>query len=365
MTAAPYPENESERLKALQNYNILDTLPEQAYDEIAHCASLICDTPVALITLIDHDRQWFKAKVGLATPETSREYSFCAHTILKPGEVMIVNDASHDNRFASNPLVTGEPHIRFYAGAPLIAPTGEALGSVCVIDRIPRELTPRQIEMLQALSRQVINQLELRQSIRQLEQIVLEQEQHTHQLKDYQQTLENALVKMEEQSLRDGLTDVYNRRAFQIHLRDEFNNASQFHRHLALLMLDIDHFKEYNDQFGHPAGDTVLQMVAKVLQENSREHDFVARYGGEEFAIILLNTTREMALVIGERFRRSIQQASWLLRSVTISIGIATLAAAMTSSDELLIQADKALYHAKESGRNRISYLQNSNHIHP
>jgi len=159
---APLPENEVQRLAALRQYEILDTLDETSYDDITRLAAYICDTPIAVISLVDEDRQWFKSHHGLAASETPRDVAFCAHAILQPGEVMEVPNATGDMRFAENPLVTGDLGIRFYAGAPLVIPTGEAIGTICVIDHKPRELTPAQIEALRALSRQVVAQLELR-----------------------------------------------------------------------------------------------------------------------------------------------------------------------------------------------------------
>src|SRR6185295_4780100 len=144
MTAAPVPPHESERLGALQRYEVLDTEPEQRFDDLTLLASHICETPIALITLVDAERQWFKSRVGLTTTQTPRAISFCGHAILKD-DVMVVPDVSADPRFADNPLVTGEPHARFYAGAPLVSPGGQALGTLCVIDRVPRDLTPGQL----------------------------------------------------------------------------------------------------------------------------------------------------------------------------------------------------------------------------
>jgi GAF domain-containing protein len=161
------PANEQQRLATLRGYEILDTEPEAAFDDLTLLASYVCQTPVALISLIDADRQWFKSKVGVSVTETSRDIAFCASAILQAG-VFIVPDASLDERFAENPLVVSDPKIRFYAGATLMT-DGKALGTLCVVDRIPRELSPEQLESLRALSRQVLAQLELRRNLIRLE----------------------------------------------------------------------------------------------------------------------------------------------------------------------------------------------------
>ncbi|MGH9744670.1 MAG: response regulator [Candidatus Acidiferrales bacterium] len=170
---APLPENEAARLETLQRYDILDTLPEQEFDDLSRLAALICGTPIALVSLIDTDRQWFKAKVGIDDSETPRDVAFCAHAILEPG-VMVVRDAFEDERFRTNPLVTGEPKVRFYAGAPLLTREGHALGTLCVVDHVPRELSVEQLEALRALSRLVVNEFELRRSVTDLSQAMRE-----------------------------------------------------------------------------------------------------------------------------------------------------------------------------------------------
>jgi signal transduction histidine kinase len=172
---APLPNNETQRLKVLDGYQILDTLPEEAFDDLTLLASSICNTPIALISLVDEKRQWFKSRVGLDATETPRELAFCAHAILSPSEPLIVSNALEDERFATNPLVLLDPKIRFYAGVPLVTPDRFPLGTLCVIDRVPRQLTSQQIAALQALGRQVLTQLELRLNLAKLEHTVTRQ----------------------------------------------------------------------------------------------------------------------------------------------------------------------------------------------
>jgi len=161
--------DEAARLAALTRYRILDTAPERGFDDLTHLASQICGTPIALITLIDADRQWFKSRVGVSLAETSRSIAFCSHAILHR-ELFTIPDTLEDERFRDNPLVKGEPKVRFYAGAPLITPDGHALGTLCVADRVPRSLSPEQIEALLALKRQVEAQLELRLHLKELQE---------------------------------------------------------------------------------------------------------------------------------------------------------------------------------------------------
>ncbi len=156
------PINERERIRALQEYDILDTIPEQDFDDLTRLASSICGTPISLISLIDTRRQWFKSKHGLKDAETSRDLAFCAHAINKPNEMMIVPDARADNRFADNPLVTGAPNVVFYAGVPLVNPDGFSLGTLCIIDNTPRNLTPEQKLALTVLGNQVVKLFELK-----------------------------------------------------------------------------------------------------------------------------------------------------------------------------------------------------------
>ena len=178
--AAAKPINEAGRIAALEKYAILDTDPEQSFDDLTLLASFICKTPIALISLVDENRQWFKSRVGMDAKETSRDIAFCSTAILQ-SDVFVVPDALKDDRFRDSPLVVSDPHIRFYAGAPLINEDGYALGTLCVVDRAPRELAPDQKEALKALSRLVLAQLEFRRNLFLLKETLTDRTREEHE----------------------------------------------------------------------------------------------------------------------------------------------------------------------------------------
>lgn len=337
MSAAPLPADELARIAVLRKYEILDTSSEQAFDDVVKLASAICGTPIALISLIDESRQWFKAKVGLDVQETPRDQAFCAHAILDPSEVMVVPDASQDQRFSDNPLVTGAPDIRFYAGAPLVSSSGHAMGTLCVIDQKPREMDEAQRLALSILARTVVTQLELRRVSNELSIA-----------NDHLRTL----------SFIDPLTQVANRRALDARLVEEIARAARHDAPLALIMLDVDHFKQYNDEFGHVLGDDVLCCFAELLRMDIRQTDLVARYGGEEFVVLLPETTEEGARMLAERYRARVESTNFPGKKITTSVGLAVWHPRFELPDQFIDAADQALYAAKRNGRNRVEVAQ-------
>ncbi|HWY74846.1 MAG TPA: GAF domain-containing protein [Verrucomicrobiae bacterium] len=184
----PLPENEKRRLEVLWHYEVLDSMPEEVFDDLTELAASICESPIALISLVDEKRQWFKSKIGISASETSRDVSFCAHAILQEG-LFIIPDATKDERFANNPLVTSDPHIRFYAGSPLISPDGYPLGTLCVIDKVPHTLREDQKRALRILSRVVMTQLELRHRSHELARAKEEHEKMSQAMEQFRMEL--------------------------------------------------------------------------------------------------------------------------------------------------------------------------------
>lgn len=337
----PVPKNEQSRLRTLSGYAILDSEAEQSYDDLTYLAANLCGTPVALVSLVDETRLWFKSHKGLALSQTPRAFSFCAHAILNPDNLLVVEDASKDPRFASNPLATGDALIRFYAGAPLVTRNGEALGTICVLDRQPRSLDEPALQALRCLARQVMAQLELRKSLNTLE--------------NCQKELDRINAGPASQSTIDELTQLHNRPAFQETLNLEWERTFRYSTPLSLLMIDIDYFKSFNDEFGHPAGDQALRQVASILEDNARLCDMVARCGDNEFAIILPATDSKGALQIAERMRTTIEAENWPHRSLTVSIGVASYTNQL-NADALLKLAEQALHQAKDQGYNHVAH---------
>ena len=369
MTAAPLSAKETLRLAKLRDYGILDTLPDSIYDDITALAASICQTPTALVSLVDINRQWFKSRIGLETSETPRSVAFCAHTIEQTG-TLVVEDTYKDGRFKDNPLVTGPPFIRFYAGAPLLTPEGHALGSLCVIDYEPHPISESQLQALQVLSHQVMAQMELslqRQSLeksnQQLEARVKERtaslSASLHRLLKAQMALLKREAASRHNALRDPLTNLPNRNYFLQRL----NQAIQLtHRqpshHYAVLFIDIDEFKGINDNLGHEVGDRLLVHIAQKITHLLRQSDLVARLGGDEFAVLLDDIPdKEQAIIAVKRLQKHLAipiDIDGHQLSVAASIGLTFSTVGYRKAEAALKDADTAMYQAKMQTKQRI-----------
>lgn len=313
---------EDARLVALHRYEVLDTRPEESFDRITRLTKTVLQVPMVVVSLIDRDRQWFKSRQGVATTETPRDNSFCTHTI-QLSKPLIVTDALADPRFAESPLVTGEPHIRFYVGVPLRTPDGYNVGALCTMDTSVRQLSNEQIGVLEDLARLVVDELELRL-----------------------------------QAATDSLTGAMSRRSFYEQANREVIRANRHGQKLSCALLDIDHFKSINDRYGHGVGDLVLKHAASAWRSTLRRSDYLGRVGGEEFAVVLPETSLRSAFDAASRLRMALEAApievSGEKITVTASIGVAEHMNGEPSVDALLRNADTAMYSAKAGGRNRV-----------
>ncbi len=333
----PIPANEQERLATLRELAILDTAPEQIYDDVVRLAATICDTPIAVINFIDQGRQWGKALVGLEDSEAPREVSFCARTIVQEDGLLVVADTRTDPQWSENPMVAGDPGLTFYAGAAIVTDDGQAVGSVCVADtRGPRELSEQAIEALRVLARQTAAHLKLRKLSKELAR---------------------ANVELRKLSIKDSLTGLANRafleEAIALALRKRMRTGND----LGVLFCDLDGFKLVNDQLGHHAGDELLVHVAQRLTDAARSSDLVARYAGDEFVILCpeLQEAPSTLANIAERLLRMVSEPAIVAGTELrphISVGTA-LARDSDAAEDLLRRADVAMYEAKRDARRR------------
>lgn len=346
------PDNEEQRLLALQRYQILDTPTERSFEDLVTIATALCGTRMGAVTLVDRDRQWFKARQAMEACETGRDVSFCAHAILQPDQIMVVEDARQDPRFFDNPAVLDEPHVRFYAGAPLLSVEGLPLGTLCVFDASPGHLGPDQARGLAALSRQVSLVMELRRYAQDIQQHMTDRAWYEQRLSEYNSLLEQQNADLTEQSRTDPLTGLPNRRAMSAALEAATHDADGQPRQTAVALLDLDHFKNVNDLYGHATGDHVLAELARLLRAHFAGHGLAARFGGEEFVVLMPDTSLVTAELQCDFLRMAVADLS-LGIPLTISIGVAAHREG-DSVDQTLARADAALYQAKREGRNRV-----------
>jgi diguanylate cyclase (GGDEF)-like protein len=340
MKKPPIPPDEAQRLESLRRLAILDTPAEERFDRITRTAARLFDAPIALVTLVDASRQWFKSAQGLDLMETPRDVSFCAHALLGD-EPFVVPDTKRDPRFADNPLVTGPPYVRFYAGMPLEGPEGLKLGTLCIIDKKPRTMTLGGLAALRDLAGWAESELQV------------------FKLSQSQMTLLTERAALRDQAMTDALTRVWNHGVIVDILVRELDRSRRAGQSVAAIMADIDHFKKINDGHGHLVGDAVLREVARRIRASVRPYDAVGRYGGEEFLVILPGATGANAQKTAERIRTTIAGSEILVPggrvAVTISLGVAaTEGNEKTKADQLVSAADGALYRAKKAGRNRV-----------
>jgi len=312
------PQDEQARLETLRSLNILDTLPEERFDRLTRIAKRMFGVPIALVSFVDENRQWFMSCIGLDVSETSRDVSFCGHAILGNG-AFIIPDTLEDPRFADNPLVLNDPHIRFYAGCPLVV-NGYKLGTLCIIDQTPRSFGKEDIEALKDLASMVERELAAVQ-----------------------------LVTMDE------LTNISNRRGFMALAQQSLNFCVRQKIPAALIFLDLDKFKPINDKFGHAEGDAALIAFARQMKSTFRDSDLCGRLGGDEFVVLLTSTSKQQAEYVIERFSHALKKYNQEENrgyDVSFSYGIVEFNPEKRCAIEaLLAVGDSLMYEVKNAKR--------------
>lgn len=314
-------DRDTARLATLARYDVLDTPPEESFDRITRLARRLFGVSMSTVTFLDGHRQWFKSRQGVTACETARGPAFC-RVVVEQEAPLVVPDTALDPRFVDNPFVTGEPHLRFYAGVPLRMSDRVTIGTLCAMDTRPRSFAASDLDALTDLAAIAIDALELR-----------------------------ALAET------DALTGAASRRAFRAEIGRAVKLARRHKYPLTCMVMDLDHFKEVNDQQGHAVGDALLAAVIEACRGVLRESDVLGRLGGDEFAVILPHTGAAQGLRVAGKMRAAIAAVqvpgSAGPVAVTASLGVAQLDPAVKEADDLLAQADAALYDAKAAGRDR------------
>ncbi|MEP3724446.1 MAG: diguanylate cyclase, partial [Parasphingorhabdus sp.] len=267
-------EGEVARQFALERYDVLDTEEESSFDHITKAVKLALDVPIAAISMVDGNRQWFKSKVGLDVSETPRSSAFCGHTISQAG-AMVVEDSSQDSRFKDNPLVTGSPFIKSYVGVPLTTPDGHNIGALCAIDTVPRKFEPTKIELLGQLAELVIHELELRQ-----------------------------------QAAKDRLTGALTRSGFSVEVQKAISLFDRQKVKSTLILFNVDLYRMVNSSAGSSSGNALLKTIIQSLVKRLRPSDCVGRLGGTQFAVLLTGATQAKASFATEEFLKRTEQTN-------------------------------------------------------
>ncbi len=310
------------RLAAVDAAGLLDGAPEPMFDRFARLAARVAEAPTALVSVVSHDRQYFAGMCGLGQPwadarQTPLSHSFCQHVVVNAAP-LVVEDARRDPVLGSNHAIFALD-VAAYAGFPIVGPTGDVLGSLCAIDSTPRVWAAEQLDALSDIAVLVGNELERRDLMQRL-------------------TID---------ARTDALTGMANRRAWEQELPSALHRAERLRHPISIVLFDLDHFKQFNDANGHPAGDVVLREIGARWRAQIRQMDHLARIGGEEFALLLPGAGADHATRIANRLR------SGLPGGLTASAGIATWETPQTP-EQLVALADRALYRAKRDGRDRV-----------
>lgn len=336
------------RLEALRRTFLLDAPPEESFDRLTRLAAKLTGVSVSFVSLVDLNRDFHISSYGFGKPlETVRQIegrTFC-HYALFAEDSLVLDDVTQIPVYRDVPTVESLG-IRAYAGIPLVTEDGQVLGSFCAADFKPKSWSEWDIEVLTELAHSVMREIELRKTIQ-------ESASKNLRLVEQMQKVAELNQQLTVLATTDSLTSLLNRRAFEHNLSLELAIVERRSTPLSLVIIDIDHFKRINDNYGHAGGDKVLQTIATLLTSIARNIDVVARIEGEEFAVILPNTDAASCLGVAERMRTAVANADWPDTPQTISLGTATLLNSENASS-LFARADKALYSAKQNGRNRI-----------
>ncbi|MBX9400192.1 sensor domain-containing diguanylate cyclase [Lysobacter sp. BMK333-48F3] len=352
----PEPHDEAARQTTLEGYELLDSVPEAAYDDLVRLAATLCDAPAAAIALVDNGRIWYKARHGFGETERVRSQSICSQLIAdaEADRLLVIADTAEDPRFAGLGLrLDGRP-LRFYAGAPLMSPDGYALGTLCVLDHRPHDLRAAQRDGVAVIARQVQHLFELRRYAIEQRRLLSEREAFARELESAQADLQRRHELLEHSARHDALTGLLNRSALSQLLGSEDAMESLRRAAYTLLLVDVDHFKQVNDRYGHLLGDRALRAVADAIAASIRDGDVAVRFGGEEFLVVLPGTHLATATEVGERIRQRLARAS-LPFALTVSIGVAGGDPSRERPEQVFDRADRALYLAKAQGRDRLA----------